>query len=59
MSYGGNRSQQQHLEDQFYEKVNSDISNKITPIYNTFILIFAAAFAYFIIMEQPECFSKD
>ena len=49
----------QSLEDQFYEKVNKVISDKITPIYNTFILIFAAGFAYFIVMEQPECYSKD
>ena len=31
----------------------------MTPIYNTFILIFAGVFAYFICIEQPECYSKD
>ena len=47
------------LEEKFYEEVNRVISEKITPIYNTFILIFAAGFAYFICIEQPECHSKD
>ena len=35
------------LESEFYSKVNQLISMKITPIYNTVIVIFAAIFAYF------------
>ena len=59
MQHPGQATTLQNLEDQFYERVNKVISDKITPIYNTFILIFAAGFAYFIVMEQPECYSKD
>ena len=39
------------LEEEFYQKVNHVVSEKVTPLYNTFILIFAAVFAYFIVIE--------
>ena len=39
--------------------MNQVISEKITPVYNTFILIFAAIFAYFVVLEQNQCYSKD
>ena len=39
------------LEEQFYQKVNKVISDRITPLYNMFILIFATFFAYFIVLE--------
>ena len=42
----------QKLEEEFYHRVNNVISRKITPIYNTIILIFAAIFAYFVVMEE-------
>ena len=41
------------LEDQFYQQVNAMISEKLTPVYNFFTLVFAAGFAYFLVMEQP------
>ena len=47
------------LEDEFYHRVNSVISRKITPIYNTVILIFAAIFAYLVVMEENQCYAKD
>ena len=47
------------LEEEFYRKVNSVIANKVTPIYNTFILIFAAVFAYFVVMEENQCYARD
>ena len=47
------------MEEEFYRQVNQVISEKITPIYNTFILIFAAFFAYFVMLEQNQCYSKD
>ena len=31
----------------------------MTPIYNTFILIFAAVFAYFVVMEENQCYARD
>ena len=34
--YGSKEDQMKSLEDEFYKKVNSVISQKITPIYNTF-----------------------
>ena len=39
------------LEERHAEKVNRVISERVTPLYNTFILIFAAFFAYFIVLE--------
>ena len=39
-------------------KVNRDIATKITPIYNTFLLVCAAFFAYFIVMNENQCFAK-
>ena len=39
--------------------MNYVISQKITPIYNAFILIFAAVFAYFVVMEQNQCYARD
>ena len=47
------------LEEEFYRKVNYVISNKITPIYNTVILIFAAVFAYFVLTEENQCYARD
>ena len=49
----------QKLEEEFYNRVNGVISRKITPIYNTIILIFAAIFAYFVVMEENQCYAKD
>ena len=40
-------------------KIHSVIAVKITPIWNTLSLVFAAVFAYFVIMTQNTCFSKD
>ena len=47
------------LEEEFYRKVNSVIAQKVTPVYNTFILIFAAVFAYFVVMEENQCYARD
>ena len=47
------------LELEFYRKVNAVIANKITPIYNFCILVFAAFFAYFVVMEPNQCFARD
>ena len=49
---GGREEHERKLEDEFYYKVNNVISQKITPVYNTIILIFAAIFAYFVVMEE-------
>ena len=38
--------------------MNRDIANKVTPIYNTFQLLAAALFGYFIINESNQCFAK-
>ena len=35
------------------------ISEKITPIYNLFVLIFAAVFGYFVMLEENECYARD
>ena len=35
------------------------ISEKITPIYNVFILCFAAIFGYFVVQEENECYARD
>ena len=35
------------------------ISTNITPIYNACILVFAAIFAYFVVMEENQCFARD
>ena len=56
---GGADSAMKKLEDEFYAKVNMVISEKITPIYNTFIIIFAAVFAYFVITEDNQCYARD
>ena len=48
-----------HLEEEFYRNVNHVISQKITPIYNTVICLFAAVFGYFIMTEQNQCYAKD
>ena len=47
------------LEEQFHYKVNRHISDRITPLYNMFLLIFTAFFAYFVTMQQPVCYSKE
>ena len=52
------QSQIRGLETEFVRKVNRDIATKITPIYNTFLLVCAAFFAYFIVMNENQCFAK-
>ena len=47
------------LEHEFIRKVNRDIATKVTPIYNVFLLICAAFFAYFVIMAENKCFARD
>ena len=49
----------QRLEEEFYRSVNSVISNKITPVYIVFNLIFAAVFAYFATQEDNTCFARE
>ena len=44
-------TQLRRLEEVFYTKVNHVISHKVTPVYNTFMLIFAAVFAYFTMVD--------
>lgn len=39
--------------------MNRDIAGKVTPVYNTFLLVAAAFFGYFIINESNQCFAKD
>ena len=52
MKYLSKEERLKSMEEEFYRQVNQVISEKITPIYNTFILIFAAFFAYFVMLEQ-------
>ena len=52
------QSQIRGLETEFVRKVNRDIATKVTPIYNTFLLVCAAFFAYFIVMNENQCFAK-
>ena len=46
------------MEYEFIRKVNRDIAGKVTPIYNTYLLITASVFAYFIVMEENKCYAK-
>ena len=39
--------------------MNYDIAHKVTPVYNTFLLISAAFFAYFIVVEENQCYAKN
>ena len=43
--------QMKNLEIDFYIQVNQVIAEKITPAYNFFVLISAATFAYFVVLE--------
>ena len=52
------QSQIRALEGEFVKKVNRDIAGKVTPVYNTFLLVAAAFFGYFIINETNQCFAK-
>ena len=38
--------------------MNRDIAGKVTPVYNTFLLVAAAFFGYFIVNESNQCFAK-
>ena len=57
--FGSKEDRLKAIDEEFYRTVNKVIAEKITPLYNMFILIFAAVFAYFIVIEQPACFAKD
>lgn len=52
------QSQVKALEYEFIRKVNRDIAGRVTPIYNTYLLITASVFAYFIVMEENKCYAK-
>ena len=47
------QSQIRALESDLIRKVNKDIAGKVTPIYNTFQLIAAVMFGYFV-MNEPN-----
>ena len=47
------------LEDEFYRKINQVVSRKITPVYNTIMLIFCACFGYFCIIDQNQCYARE
>ena len=47
------------MEEQFYRQINQVISERITPIYNFFIIVFAIIFGYFVVFEQNQCYSKN
>ena len=49
--FGSKEDRLKAIDEEFYRTVNKVIGEKITPLYNTFILIFAAIFAYFIVIE--------
>ena len=57
--FGTKEDRLRAIDEEFYRTVNRVIADKITPLYNMFILVFAAIFAYFIVIEQPQCFTKD
>ena len=44
---------------EFYIKANELIGEKITPIYNVFLLACAAVFGYFVLIEQNQCYARD
>ena len=43
--------QLRQLEEEFFAKVNYVISHKVTPVYNTYLVIVVAIFAYYTIIE--------
>ena len=47
------------MEVDFIRRVNKDIAHKVTPVYNAFLLIAAAFFAYFIVVENNQCYAKN
>ena len=53
------QSQIRNLEYDFIRQVNSDIARKVTPVYNVFLLICAAFFAYFVMNEQNQCYARE
>ena len=46
--YSTKEERMRELEEEFYRKVNQVISEKITPTYNFFTILFAVIFAYFV-----------
>ena len=46
-------------EKSLNETVNIAIAERITPIYNTFTLVFAAIFCYFCVMEPTQCYARE
>ena len=49
--FGSKEDRLKAIDEEFYRTVNKVIAEKITPLYNMFILVFAAVFAYFIVIE--------
>ena len=52
---GGKQSKEAELasiENEFYNKVNTVISEKITPFYNTFLLLSGCFFTYYVLMGE-------
>ena len=52
------QSQIRALEQEFIKRVNRDIAGKVTPIYNMFLLVASAFFAYFIVKENNQCYAN-
>ena len=47
------------METEFVANVNRDIARKVTPIYNGFLMVCAAVFAYFVVEEENQCYARD
>ena len=47
------------IENEFYNKVNTVISEKITPFYNTFLLLSGCFFTYYVLMGEQQCYATD
>ena len=57
--YTSKEDRMRALEEEFYAKVTQVLADRITPIYNSFLLFSAATFAYFVVLQQNQCYAKE
>ena len=47
------------MESEYVRRVNREITQKVNPMYNLFLIICAGGFGYFVYNEENQCYARD
>ena len=59
MKKSGQQVRLDEFERDYIERVQQETREKVLPMYSTYLVLSAAAFGYFILTPQNQCYGKD